>query len=257
MTGPYPPEYGAGPVGPQIYAPQPYPENVAVAVPGNAAATAAVSETAVVAARRRGGDRSRGGRSTGHRNCFRARATTMASRRTALTDASAKAAIQEYLDALSKGDDQTVARHTLCGLFDAVKEHRSDLALASLSSDAFRKQYSRAEVTSIDKMVLWSPNQAQVLFTMRVAPATGSTREPAAETTRNRPSLSYWPRTTRSWCAPTCRGRPVSSDAGAAPAATPQLNESPQAQDPVAFGLSIVKPCFSMVSTKSIVAPWT
>ena len=28
MTGPYPPEYGAGPVGPQMYAPQPYPENV-------------------------------------------------------------------------------------------------------------------------------------------------------------------------------------------------------------------------------------
>src|SRR5262249_13079204 len=36
-----------------------------------------------------------------------------------------------------------------------------------------------------------------------------------------------------------------------------QLKESPQAQDPVAFGLSIVKPCFSMVSTKSIVAPCT
>src|SRR6202035_4524933 len=34
-----------------------------------------------------------------------------------------------------------------------------------------------------------------------------------------------------------------------------QWNESPQAQEPVAFGLSIVKPCFSMVSTKSIVAP--
>jgi hypothetical protein len=94
----------------------------------------------------------------------------------AFTDASAKAAIQEYLDALSKGDDETVARHTLCGLFDSVKEHRSDLALAALSSDAFRKQYSRAEVTSIDKMVQWSPNQAQVLFSMRVAPATGSTR---------------------------------------------------------------------------------
>ena len=28
MTGPYPPEYGAGPVGPQMYAPQPYPANV-------------------------------------------------------------------------------------------------------------------------------------------------------------------------------------------------------------------------------------
>src|ERR1700733_8730036 len=34
-----------------------------------------------------------------------------------------------------------------------------------------------------------------------------------------------------------------------------QWKESPQAQDPVAFGLSIVKPCFSIVSTKSIVAP--
>ena len=36
-----------------------------------------------------------------------------------------------------------------------------------------------------------------------------------------------------------------------------QLNESPQAQEPVAFGLSMVKPCFSMVSTKSMEAPWT
>jgi hypothetical protein len=96
------------------------------------------------------------------------------------TDASAKAAIQDYLDALSKGDDEAVARHTLCGLFDSVKEHRSDLALAALSSDAFRKQYSRAEVTSIDKMVIWSPNQAQVLFTMRVAPASGSRRNQPA-----------------------------------------------------------------------------
>jgi hypothetical protein len=176
MAGPYPPEYGAGPVGPQMYAPQPYPENVPSAYPSMlpppvqypkrrwwppvAAAAAVVVVigalvTAIVLASR--DDHSPG--------------------QGALTDASAKAAIQEYLDALSHGDDQTVARHTLCGLFDAVKEHRSDLALASLSSDAFRKQYSRAEVTSIDKMVLWSPNQAQVLFTMRVAPATGSTRD--------------------------------------------------------------------------------
>jgi hypothetical protein len=106
-----------------------------------------------------------------------------AARHAALTESSAKAAIQEYLDALMKGDDQTVARHTLCGLYDAVKEHRSDLALASLSSDAFRKQYSRAQVTSIDKMVLWSPNQAQVLFTMQVAPASGSMRGKAPKNT--------------------------------------------------------------------------
>jgi hypothetical protein len=36
---------------------------------------------------------------------------------------------------------------------------------------------------------------------------------------------------------------------------TAQWNESPQAQDPPALGLSMVKPCFSMVSAKSIVAP--
>jgi hypothetical protein len=93
-----------------------------------------------------------------------------------LTDASAKAAIQEYLDAMTNGDDETVARHTLCGMFDAVKERRSDLALAGLASDAFRQQYGRAEVTSIDKIVMWSPHQAQVLFTMQVEPSGSSRR---------------------------------------------------------------------------------
>lgn len=34
-----------------------------------------------------------------------------------------------------------------------------------------------------------------------------------------------------------------------------QLKLSPQAHDPCALGLSIVKPCFSIVSTKSMVAP--
>jgi hypothetical protein len=34
-----------------------------------------------------------------------------------------------------------------------------------------------------------------------------------------------------------------------------QWKLSPQAQEPVALGLSMVKPCFSIVSTKSIVAP--
>ncbi len=34
-----------------------------------------------------------------------------------------------------------------------------------------------------------------------------------------------------------------------------QWNESPQAQEPDAFGLSIVKPCASMRSAKSMVAP--
>ncbi len=94
-----------------------------------------------------------------------------------LTTASAKSAIQDYLDALERGDVQTIARHTLCGLFDAVKERRSDLALADLSSDAFRKQFAKADVTSIDKMVFSSPYQAQVLFTMDVTPA-GSRIQP-------------------------------------------------------------------------------
>jgi hypothetical protein len=95
-----------------------------------------------------------------------------------LTDDAARTAIQNYLDALSNGDDETIARHTLCGLYDAIKEKRSDLALAGLASDAFRKQFSHAEVTSIDTIVPWSSNQAQVLFTMRVAPAGGSSRSP-------------------------------------------------------------------------------
>jgi hypothetical protein len=99
-----------------------------------------------------------------------------------LSDESAKTAIQEYLDAMTNGDDETVARHTLCGMFDAVKEKRSDLALASLASDAFRQQYGRAEVMSIDKIVMWSPHQAQVLFTMRVEPSGTSRRgQPRAE----------------------------------------------------------------------------
>lgn len=95
-----------------------------------------------------------------------------------LTTASAQTAIQDYLDALQRGDVETIARHTLCGLFDAVKEKKSDLALADLSSDAFRKQFGSAEVTAVDKMVFSSPYQAQVLFTMRVTPAGRTTQPP-------------------------------------------------------------------------------
>jgi hypothetical protein len=90
-----------------------------------------------------------------------------------VTDEQAKAAIQQYLNALTDGDDETIARHTLCGLYDAVKDRKADLAVATLASDAFRKQFSRADVTSIDKVVPWSGTQAQVLFTMKVAPARG------------------------------------------------------------------------------------
>ena len=101
-----------------------------------------------------------------------------------LTTASAQTAIQDYLDALQRGNVEEIARHTLCGLFDAVKEKRSDLALADLSSDAFRKQFSTADVTSIDKMVFSSPYQAQVLFTMRVTPAGSRTQPPPESETQ-------------------------------------------------------------------------
>ncbi|MFB1297176.1 hypothetical protein ACAG24_016825 [Mycobacterium sp. pW049] len=193
MTGPYPPPYGAGPAGPQMY-PEPYPQQtyppMAQPYPGGAdasypgtlpppvqypkrrrgpwvaiavAVVAVLAVAGVIAAVALSGGRDEQA-ATG-----------------ALTDTSAQAAIQDYLDALSNGDDEQVARHTLCGLFDSVKERRSDLALAGLSSDAFRKQYDSAEVTSIDKMVLSSPTQAQVLFTMRVLPASGSSRNQPQE----------------------------------------------------------------------------
>lgn len=93
-----------------------------------------------------------------------------------VSDARAQAAIQEYLNALLDRDDEAVARHTLCGLYDGVRDRKADLAVAGLASDAFRKQFSQVEVTGIDANVPWSTTQAQVLFTMRVAPASGSTR---------------------------------------------------------------------------------
>jgi hypothetical protein len=91
----------------------------------------------------------------------------------AFSDATAKTAIQGYLDALEQRDTETIARNTLCGIYDAVRDRRPDQALAKLSSDAFRKQFSEAKVTSIDKIVYWSNYQAQVLFSMRVKSAIG------------------------------------------------------------------------------------
>ena len=91
-----------------------------------------------------------------------------------ISDATAKTAIQRYLDALEHRDIDTIARNALCGIYDAVRDRRSDQALAKLSSEAFRKQFTEAQVTSIDKIVYWSNYQAQVLFSMRVKPATGS-----------------------------------------------------------------------------------
>lgn len=97
---------------------------------------------------------------------------------TPFTAPAVQSAIQGYLAALSKGDTETIARNSLCGMYDGIKDRRSDQALARLASDAFRRQFSRADVTSIDTVVMWSSYQAQVLFTMRVAPASGgSARE--------------------------------------------------------------------------------
>ncbi len=182
MAGPYPPQYGAGPVGPPPpypVPPQPYPENPVVpsAYPGMlpppipypkrrkwpviigalAAVVVVAAAVATTAFVMRSDDESPAG---------------------SLTTASARSAIQDYLDALQHGDVQKIARDTLCGLYDAVKERRSDLALADLSSDAFRQQFGKADVTSIDKMVFSSPYQAQVLFTMMVTPAGSRTQPP-------------------------------------------------------------------------------
>ena len=183
MAGPYPPQYGVGPVGagpPHPGPAQPYPQNpgappfypgmlpppipypkrsrwrgVLAALLVIAVIAAAVVTTVLVT---RSDDDSAGPET--------------------LTTAAAQTAIQNYLDALQRGDVEEIARHTLCGLFDAVREKKSDLALADLSSDAFRKQFSSADVTSVDKMVFSSPYQAQVLFTMRVTRAGTRTQPP-------------------------------------------------------------------------------
>ena len=89
-------------------------------------------------------------------------------------EGASKTAIQNYLNALSSGDTEAVARNTLCGMFDAIKDRKSDMALARLASDAFRKQFAQADVMSIDKVVMSSSYQAQVLFTMKVKPAATS-----------------------------------------------------------------------------------
>ncbi len=91
----------------------------------------------------------------------------------AFSEASAKTAIQGYLDALEHRDTDGIVRNALCGMYDGVRDKRSDQALARLSSDAFRKQFSQVELTSIDKIVYLSQYQAQALFTMQVSSATG------------------------------------------------------------------------------------
>jgi hypothetical protein len=92
---------------------------------------------------------------------------------TSFSEGPTKTAIQDYLNALEHRDIDVIVRNALCGLYDGVRDKRSDQALAKMSSDAFRKQFSEVEVTSIDKVVYLSQYQAQALFTMRVLPAAG------------------------------------------------------------------------------------
>ena len=91
----------------------------------------------------------------------------------AFSEGSVKTAIQGYLDALAHRDVDTIERNALCGLYDGIRDRRSDQALAKLSSDAFRKQFSEVEVSAIDKVVYLSQYQAQALFTMKVSPVAG------------------------------------------------------------------------------------
>src|SRR3954468_4236131 len=44
---------------------------------------------------------------------------------TPLTPASARTSIQGFLDALSRGDDEEIARHASCGVFDEIKDKKS------------------------------------------------------------------------------------------------------------------------------------
>jgi hypothetical protein len=94
-----------------------------------------------------------------------------AKQNTVLTAATAQQAIQDYLNALSKDDVEAISRNSLCGLYDGVKDRRSDDALATLSSDAFQKQFSSVQVTGVDTIVFASPTAAQVLFSMKAVPA--------------------------------------------------------------------------------------
>ena len=92
---------------------------------------------------------------------------------TSFSEGAAKTAIQGYLDALEHRDVDVIMRNALCGMYDAVRDKRNDQALAKMSSDALRKQFSEVQLTSVDKIVYLSQYQAQALFTMRVSPATG------------------------------------------------------------------------------------
>ena len=143
------------------------------------------------------------------------------------------------------------SRNALCGLYDGVRDKRSDQALAKLSSDAFRKQFSQVAVDldRQDRVLVAVPgpgavHDAGVACHRRPDARTGPRRRAAAFPARRH--LGVLVRAAYRWLvlAP-----------GTSRRSARQLNESPHAHEPVAFGLSMVKPCFSMVSTKSMDAP--
>lgn len=83
----------------------------------------------------------------------------------------ARAALQNYVDALAQGNLEQISRHTLCGLYDAVKDHALDEQVATINSEAFQEGFSKVDVISVDKMVFASPGAGQALFTVRITPA--------------------------------------------------------------------------------------
>jgi hypothetical protein len=102
-----------------------------------------------------------------------------------ITETRAKSAIQDYLKAMLKGDTDTVARNSACGLWDALKDRGQDQQVARQMSESFRRMFSKADVTSIDKMAFLSRYQVQVLFTMRVMPVTRGSRQRDEQATAN------------------------------------------------------------------------
>lgn len=181
MAGPYPPNQGTGASGP--YTPPPayspdYPDSYTFdAGPAAAAYPGPLPPPVPYPKRRRGRTIAIvlvvlavvAGVAAGVVFAVRKNTSTPAG---VLNAAGAQRAIQDYLDALSHDDLQAISRNMLCGLYDGVKDRRADDALAKLSADAFQKQFSSAEVTSVDTMVFGSSNSAQVLFTMQVKSAT-------------------------------------------------------------------------------------
>jgi hypothetical protein len=177
MAGPHPPNHTVGADGPTPYPesqPLEFPHDSPAGAPGFSPAPPAPAPTR----------RSRRGLIVGLLAAVAvAAAMTMAivygvrtngaNTGAAFSEASAKTAIQGYLDDLEHRDTDGIVRNALCGMYDAVRDKRSDQALAKLGSDAFRRQFSQVQLTSIDKIVYLSQYQAQALFTMQASAATG------------------------------------------------------------------------------------